>query len=322
MASDSPSLDLSHLPLTFLLPTHLSPSKCLESETQLRSCGCPLAPSVSTASLFLADINTSKRAAFELRGRGLKTTYLSSSSSEAPIRVVKLAWFTQSLAAGKLLPIEEYTVYTATRTTVVAQLLEPKIPQSKKATVDEGLRKEILERARRDEVRNREDDKRYGNDYLRFGRHGRDELANLSTRQRRGIGEIMELSGAGEVVHRRSGTPEFEDQQQARTLENMPEWVKKNVRILWISYDVDYRLLVSLFHYCSSFFLSSPKRRKILIGSSIMTQHSHLSHRENTHVVAQLPPTPLMPSLFATSTLSASRVLFPPPPSVYRPTPP
>lgn len=245
MASGSPPIDLSHLPPTFLLPTHLSTSQALENETQLRLCSCPLAPSIFTASLFLADINTPKRAAFELRGRGLKTTTLSSSSSEAPIRVVKLAWFTLSLAAGKLLPIEEYTIYTATRTPSLAPLLGAKAVQNDKAMADAGLRKEILERARRDAVRNREEDKRHGTDYLRFARHGRDELVDLSMRQRRGIGEIMTLSGAGEVGNQRAITPEFEDEQQARAVEDMPKWVKKNVRILCISCDViTYRLFI------------------------------------------------------------------------------
>lgn len=245
MASDSPSIDLSHLPPTFLLPTHLSTSQALENETQLRSCSCPLAPSIFTASLFLADINTSKRAAFELRGRGLKTTTLLSSSSEAPIRVVKLEWFTSSLAAGKLLPIEEYTVYTASRTPSLAPLLGDKAIQSDKAIADAELRKGILKRARRDAVRNKDEDKRHGTDYLRFARHGRDELVDLSVCQRRGIGEIMALSGAGEVGNRRAITPEFEDEQQARAVEDMPEWVRKNVRIVWISHHViAYRLFI------------------------------------------------------------------------------
>lgn len=322
MASDSPSLDLSHLPLTFLLPTHLSSSQALHSEAQLRSCKCPLAPSISTASLFLADINTPKRAAFELRGRGLKTTYLSSSSSEPPIRVVKLAWFNLSLSAGKLLPIEEYTVYTAVRTAVVP-LIEPKTLQSKKATADEELRKEILERARRDAVRNREEDKRHGNHYLRFERHGKDELVDLSMRQRRGIGEIMELSGAGEVGHRRSGTPEFEDKRQARTAEDMPEWVKKNVRILRISCDVMvHRLLIFMCHcftVVSSCFLNKERNPlQFLNHDTALTS----PHRGNTHAAARPSPTPPMPSLFATSTPSVSRVLFPPPLSVCKPTPP
>lgn len=290
MAFNSPSLDLSHLPPTFLLPTHLSSSQILDSEAQLRSCNCPLAPSVSTASLFLADINTSKRAAFELRGRGLKTTYLSSSSSEPPIRVVKLAWFTSSLSAGKLLPIEEYTVYTAVRTTPFVPLIELKTLQSEKATADEGLRREILERARRDAVQNRKEDKRHGNDYLRFARHGTDELVNLSVKQRRGIGEIMELSGAGEVVYRRSSTPDFEGEQQARAAEDMPEWVKRNVRIPWISCSViAHRLLMFMCHASPLSPHVFQTGRETLFGFSIMTQHSHLP----TGKILMLPPDPL-----------------------------
>lgn len=235
MASNSPSLDLSHLPPTFLLPTHLSPSQVVEAEIQLHLCRCPFASSVSTASLFLADINTSKRAAFELRGRGLRTTTLSSSSSEAPIRVVKLAWFTLSLAAGKLLPIQEYTVYTAIRTPEPATLPEANAVQDDKVTADDRLRNGILERARRDAVRHRDEDRRNGNDYLRFARHKRDEVVDFSVRQRKGIGEMMVLSGAGEVGDRRPITPEFEDDQQGRTVGDMPAWVRKNVRILWIS---------------------------------------------------------------------------------------
>lgn len=236
MASISPSIDLCHLPPTFLLPTHLSPEQALENETQLRSCGCPLVPSVFAASLFLADINTSKRAAFELRGRGIKTVSISSSSSKAPIRVVKLAWFTSSLAAGRLLPIDGYIVYTATRISAApAPLVEAKPPQSKKAAADEELRKEILESARRDAVRNKEEDKRQGNDYLRFARHANGELVDLSVNQRRGIGEIMALSGAGEGGHRRASTPEFEDERQARPA-GMPEWVKKKNVCIFVDF--------------------------------------------------------------------------------------
>lgn len=318
MASNS--LDLSHLPPTFLLPTHLSPSEAVETEIQLRSCGCPFAPSIYTASLFLGDINTSKRAAFELRGRGLKTTTLSSSSSEAPIRVVKLAWFTSSLAAGKLLPIQEYTVYTAIRTPAPAPLLEAK---SDKVTADNGLRNGILERARRDAVRNRDEDRRNGNDYLRFARHKRDELVDFSMRQRKGIGEIMALSGAGEVGDRRPITPEFEDEQQARTVGDMPAWVRKNVRILWISCGVlAYRL--PIFIRIRVLFLLDcfPIRSKRNPSSfSIMTEHSR-PRRENTRAAAQPPPTLPIPSSFITSTQSASRVLSLPPPSACKPTPP
>lgn len=316
MASSSPSLDLSHLPPTFLLSTHLSPSQAVEAEAQLRSCGCPFAPSIATASLFLADINTSKRAAFELRGRGLKTTASSSSSSEAPIRVVKLAWFTSSLATGKLLPIQGYTVYTAIR------ILEPTpLPEAKgdKVTADNGLRNGILERARRDAARNRDEDKRNGNGYLRFARHKRDELVDFSVRQRKGIGEIMALSGAGKAGDRRPITPEFEDEQQARTVSDMPAWVGKNVRILWISCGH-----LPIFIRIRVLFLPDrfPTRSKRNPSScSIMTQHSHPC-RENTRAAAQPPPTPPMPSSSNTSTPSASHVLSLPPPSACKPTPP
>lgn len=223
-------LDLSNLPPTFLLPTHLTLDRTHTLTTQLRTCGCPLVSSVSAAVLFLADINTAKRSEFELRGRGLKTTPAPSNTDEA-VRVVKLRWLTESLEAGEVLQMEPYTVYTGT----VVSYTAPRSPRMEKAAADEKRRREILERARRDGERNSAEDEQNGGRW--YSR--RDGMS--TPRRRRNVNELLELSKSTKV-NRRQSTPEFEDGLGARSIDDMPEWVRKNVSIC-----IPYTALVSWF---------------------------------------------------------------------------
>lgn len=149
--------------------------------------------------------------------------------SGALVRVVKLKWFTDSLVAKKLLPIEQYTVYTAT---ILAQEVtpSPKRPEMEKSIADEKRRREILERARRDGIRNREEDKLYADDYLRYRRRFDD--GGLSERQRKGVNEVLALSktSPGRKRDKRPSTPE-RDYGFAHRVKDMPKWVQENVCI-------------------------------------------------------------------------------------------
>ncbi|RPA93175.1 Nucleotidyltransferase [Choiromyces venosus 120613-1] len=235
----STPFDLSHLPPTFLLPTRLSQPRANEISSQLRSCKCPLTSNPIDASLFVGDINMPKRCEFELRGRGLSV-----SSKVSPVakkvRVVKLKWFTESYENSKLLPIDEYIVFTG----YVQPSKRPSPPSSpkqnekqksalEKDAADRQLRKEILERAKRDKVRYTEKKEHDIRDDIRKLQDM--ELLYATGRQRKGINELIAISKSDSKNSTRQSTPEYEEQHEnivsrgrPRLLKEMPDWVQQH----------------------------------------------------------------------------------------------
>ncbi|KAH8150454.1 uncharacterized protein LAJ45_05667 [Morchella importuna] len=231
-----PAPDLSHLSPTFLLPTRLTPAAHAALLAQLAAHNVPLTPTPSTASLFLADINTPTRCRFELRTRGIMTE--PEPLLTAPLRVVKVAWFTECVKAGRVLPIEPWTVYTATVCAVVVtpgpspervrvketvrEKERKREREREKVQAEEEQRRGVMERARRDGVRNAEEDSRWRSErseYKRsvYGTRVTDEIIKLSKSAGRGA---------------RPSTPEYEEERiKARGIDEMPEWVRRNVKL-------------------------------------------------------------------------------------------
>ncbi|PGH29847.1 DNA polymerase IV [[Emmonsia] crescens] len=73
----SRTLNLSNLPSIFVLPTHLDLDQLHEVEETLERCGAPLTYDISEAELVLGKVSQKRRAAFELRSRGLWTEEVS-----------------------------------------------------------------------------------------------------------------------------------------------------------------------------------------------------------------------------------------------------
>lgn len=242
-AMSSHSLDLSHFPPTFLLPTRLAQSQVNDLTGQLLACKCPLASAPAAATIFLGDINTTKRCEFELRGRRLKLTPTATPETRE-VRVVKLKWFTESQARSAALPIEDYVVYSG--------YLEPPNEaeaegagksRSEKLAADQRRREGILERARRDRMRISVEREIEARDDL----SQKSELSATSDRQRRGIGELMAISKPKDKKTTRPGTPEYEEQERIvsrgrpRTIRDMPDWVQQSVRTsFWHNFVIIY----------------------------------------------------------------------------------
>lgn len=74
--SDEPALDLVGLPPTFILPTHLSQSTLHELEEQLLSFRAPLVHAAKDARLLIGRLVSRKRAEFEIRCLGLRTSHV------------------------------------------------------------------------------------------------------------------------------------------------------------------------------------------------------------------------------------------------------
>ncbi|OAX84954.1 hypothetical protein ACJ72_00680 [Emergomyces africanus] len=71
------TINLGHLPSIFVLPTHLDLDELHEVEETLERCGAPLTYDISEAELVLGKVSHKRRAAFELRSRGLWTEEIS-----------------------------------------------------------------------------------------------------------------------------------------------------------------------------------------------------------------------------------------------------
>lgn len=145
-------LDLSSLPLTFVLPTHFELDELHDFERKLRRHGAPLTYDESEARLFLGKIEKQRRAVLELKARNVFTEPIDSgdraarpakrrkiesgieivsleSDDDAPqhdddslefglentVKVVKCDWIDASLEAGRVLPPNSYLVYDAKR---------------------------------------------------------------------------------------------------------------------------------------------------------------------------------------------------------------
>ncbi|KAH7309429.1 hypothetical protein B0I35DRAFT_378815 [Stachybotrys elegans] len=119
-------------PPIFLLPTHLQPDELHRLEEAIPS----LTYDIHEAEVVLGKLSRRERAMFELRRARLETEPLSIASSEPPakrarlsspgspaktpqesraagdvVKVVKIAWLTDSLEKGEVLPLDDYLLY-------------------------------------------------------------------------------------------------------------------------------------------------------------------------------------------------------------------
>lgn len=128
MMSSSPSF-----PPIYLLPTHLESERLHELEKQIPS----LTYDPGEAGVIIGNISKPERALFELRRRGIsfrppaprgpgdhapgakrrKTSDSRSQSNSETLKVARLAWFTDSLARGEVLPLDGYVILEVERDT-------------------------------------------------------------------------------------------------------------------------------------------------------------------------------------------------------------
>lgn len=150
--TDPSKLDLASLPPIFVLSANLPENEMHEAEDAVLDAGGHLSYNAKESKIFIGKINQKKRAAFELRTRGVWTEEISLSQEPpskkrkvAPIRndpqdgsdiesedgsnvrpdtdtsitdlenrvvVLKIDWLYKSLEAGRRLPYQPYLVYT------------------------------------------------------------------------------------------------------------------------------------------------------------------------------------------------------------------
>ncbi|KAF2857289.1 Nucleotidyltransferase [Piedraia hortae CBS 480.64] len=166
--------DLSDLPPIYISATHFEEQELHRFEGQLLRAGANLTYFVTEAQIVLSKAEKKKRAAYDLRLKGLWTEDFRdpgevrghnevnasaiSDNKEPPrkrmkrihddstIAVVKIRWFIDSRKANKVLPIENYIVYRGLRIdrSAASALNPPSSPPNDAST--------ILERARADVV--------------------------------------------------------------------------------------------------------------------------------------------------------------------------
>src|SRR5947207_2666906 len=78
------TISLETCPPVFVLPTHLSLDELHEVEEVLTRCKAPLTYDITEAVLVIGNVTQKKRAALELRSRGLWTEEVPAARSEPP----------------------------------------------------------------------------------------------------------------------------------------------------------------------------------------------------------------------------------------------
>ncbi|KAK3684935.1 hypothetical protein B0T22DRAFT_203652 [Podospora appendiculata] len=104
-------------PVIFLLAANLGSDELLALEEQIPT----LTYDINEAQLVLGRISRKERALFELRKLKLATEEVSNTKFDHPrpggvldsstVKVVKLSWFTESIKAGEVLPLDNYVIY-------------------------------------------------------------------------------------------------------------------------------------------------------------------------------------------------------------------
>lgn len=116
-------------PPIYLLATHLEADELHSLEEDIPS----LTYVAREANIILGKITMKKRAQFELRRLQLPTDEVSTpqppvaANAALPglIRVVRLAWFTDSVRKGRVLPVDEYLLYQVAKPPAPTQVTEP-----------------------------------------------------------------------------------------------------------------------------------------------------------------------------------------------------
>ncbi|KAI1188511.1 hypothetical protein F5B17DRAFT_439523 [Nemania serpens] len=126
-------------PTIFLLPAHFEADELPELESRIPT----LTYDINEAKVVLGKVTKKPRAILELRSRKLLTDEIQPSShddvDDSVVQVVRLAWFTSSLAEGKVLPVYDYLVYQGRKKAPAPSQLVPNA-------------RDILKRAREDDA--------------------------------------------------------------------------------------------------------------------------------------------------------------------------
>ncbi|KAI1126789.1 hypothetical protein F5Y10DRAFT_204951 [Nemania abortiva] len=159
-------------PTIFLLPAHFEVDELPELESQIPT----LTYDISEAKIVLGKVAKKPRAILELRSRRLLTDEIQTTpqdggevkgngehADDSVVQVVRLEWFTESLAKGKVLPVDDYLVYQGRK----------KAPASSQPVPSA---EDILKRAREDDTGSRPSPQ-----YPRPARAKRPRLAQEST---------------------------------------------------------------------------------------------------------------------------------------------
>ncbi|KAK2871893.1 hypothetical protein FQN49_002717 [Arthroderma sp. PD_2] len=164
---DGETIDLKSCPSIYVLPTHISLEELHAIEEILSRCGAPLTYDITEARLAIGKVSHKKRAALELRSKGLWTedAILSMEVPEPPhkrprlednnndIIVVKLNWIHESLKARESLPLDPFIVYRGRKIPKPPNLNTERTSSGLTSPVGspaQGVPKSILERARED----------------------------------------------------------------------------------------------------------------------------------------------------------------------------
>ncbi|KAJ8121075.1 hypothetical protein O1611_g10196 [Lasiodiplodia mahajangana] len=145
MAADLP------FPTIFLLPAHFEADELPELESRIPT----LTYDISEAKIILGKVAKKPRAVLELRSRKLLTDEIQTTpqdsgdvggdednAGDSVVQVVRLGWFTESLAKGKVLPVDDYLVYQGRKRAPTSRQTAPNA-------------EDILKRAREDDTGNR-----------------------------------------------------------------------------------------------------------------------------------------------------------------------
>ncbi|KZZ95641.1 DNA-directed DNA polymerase X [Ascosphaera apis ARSEF 7405] len=241
----SERIQLPATPPIFVLPLNLTLDELHAIEESIVDCGATLTYDVKEAGLVVGKITQKKRAAFELRTRGQWTeeatekelmqfdkTHETSDSppsiadfnlSEKMVKVVKLAWFLDSLKAKKLLPLKQYVVYIGRR--VDERATPTSIPSSPQPKTVSG----ILERAKADmAASSRSQGSPFGTPQAMRWRsralHTKDSATKGSSHSRSTSAERNKA--ADKLTLMRQTTSEKE---AAEDMPPAPDWVKNNI---------------------------------------------------------------------------------------------
>lgn len=238
-----PPLDLSPLPLTYLLPTHLTPESHLEKQNLLRRCNCRLTDAAFDAQLFITAIASPQRAKLELRKKlvrvvngGDKGGALNvdvDTKNAKDITVVRLSWLTDSLADNKLLDFEPYVVLRGRAVVETRPNTPTSTPPPRKMgqeTEEEMQRKLVMESKKRKAIlqaameEGKGKKSRYGG-----GRRAKEAAAEeLVAFSKPVTFEAATMEKKPPALLRRS-TSEYEEEEKMLEGKDMPEWIRKKV---------------------------------------------------------------------------------------------
>lgn len=216
------SLNFSHLPSTYLLPTHLIPSNLSATFSRLRTYNIPLTSSPSSATFFLTAISKPARAKLELGRLKLRVVDPEKAAiisypgnfEEKEIFVVNLRWLEECEKQDVALEWKD-TKWMVMRAKVVMPGAEVILRQQQELE-DSRKRKAILEAAEREGKKIRRDEERGG-----YGVKGRKIKAER---------DLVEPIHNQRPKIVRMSTSEREIGERVKRERIMPEWIREKVR--------------------------------------------------------------------------------------------